>query len=319
MLHCRSISLRDVDFPLTAEAIGAEVPGREVYHLTDVLVLRNGEDHAVVRVATEGRGVLRPVRDVEVVSLPDGTVAVEAPDVDVFNPSHLAEVADGHGGRTVVVHGRYGYVGVALPTDPLRVRVVDLVPPDEPRLLAMAQALLDADPPDAPLVLVPDLVDAEQEAREALGDGRGSDDAVLYPCEGSCAGPLFLDRGPDLDADEAGRALVVGCEQSARIFRTLYGVRGQLVDVCPLGRAVAAGDADGEEVPEDVRTPACLTRCCLVSDVEEKGDVVCVPWGASHAQVRRALRVLAARADGEREAGRGGAEGGDGQRGARQG
>lgn len=277
MLHCRSVSLRDVTHPLTPDEIRSEVPGREVYHLTDILVLRNGDDHAVCRLQTTGRGLMREVDDVEVLSLPDDTVAVDRPDLDVFNPSAMARVVEDHDGATVVVHGRYGYTGVARPGPVRRVAVVDLVPPDDPRLLEMARALLLADPPPTPVVLEPHLVDAEEETPD-------SDDPVLQPCVGRAAGP-YLDRGPDLTPDEADRAVVVGCELSRRIFLGLYGTEPELVDVCPLSNA-----PDGP----------CLARCCLVQDVERKDGTVVVPWGADHGQVRRALRLLAG--DGERGA-----------------
>lgn len=271
MLHCRGVSLRDVEGPLTPDRIDDLVLGRQVYHLTEVVVLRDGGDHAVVRVATEGRGVLHEVVDVEVLAGPKETQVVEDDRVDVFNPAHMARLTRDRDAGAVVVHGRYGYTGVALPTEVVDVAVVDLVPPEEPRLVAMAEELLDADPPRTPIALSPVRVDAEEAGRDAT-------EPVLFPCRGSARGPLFLDEGPDLDEDEAAKATVVGCDQSARIFMGLYGTRPELRDVCPLSHA-----------PEG---PA-IARCCQVEDVVVKDGTVVVPWGASHAQVRKALRIAA--------------------------
>lgn len=275
MTHARTVSVRDVDFPLTESRIREEVPGRRVYHLTGTLVLRHDGDHAVVDVDLDGRGVLRTVASVDVVALPEATAVVDDDRIDVFNPSQMARVHADRDAEAVVVHGRYGYTNVARSGEAAPVRIVDVVPPADARLLAMAEALLEADPPPTPLRLASDPIDAEAIADKA-------EQPVVLPCFSDAAGPVLLDDAPELTDDEAAEATLVGCELSKRIYRDLYGVEPELVDICPANRE--GGPA--------------IARCCMVDEVEEDGDKIVVPWGASHAEVRQALHLVAAKQDG---------------------
>ena len=47
-MHCKDVSLRDVDIPLTEESIESLMEGWKAYVRTEFLVLRNGSDLAVV-------------------------------------------------------------------------------------------------------------------------------------------------------------------------------------------------------------------------------------------------------------------------------
>ena len=68
---------------------------------------------------------------VTVLSRPDETALVDAPDVDTAVPTQLARVAIGQapGARCVIVRGRYGHVSFILDPAPIRIRVLEVVPP----------------------------------------------------------------------------------------------------------------------------------------------------------------------------------------------
>ncbi|MCG7844339.1 MAG: hypothetical protein MIO90_02780, partial [Methanomassiliicoccales archaeon] len=68
--HCKDVSMRHVDFPLTRENILREFHGKIAYTRTDFMVLRNGNDTATVRVTKKkGKDLFRPITDLEIISL----------------------------------------------------------------------------------------------------------------------------------------------------------------------------------------------------------------------------------------------------------
>ena len=74
-MHCKDISLRKVDFPLTEESIYKHLKDWEAYRRTEYLILSNGDDLAVVRLVKDtGDGLFKRVTSCEIVSLPKDTV-----------------------------------------------------------------------------------------------------------------------------------------------------------------------------------------------------------------------------------------------------
>ncbi len=88
--HCKDVSLRHVDFPLTRENILSNFQDKIAYTRTDFMILRNGEDTATVKVTKQkGKDLFRPVVGLEVISLPEDTVFIHDEEVDVLNVSSL--------------------------------------------------------------------------------------------------------------------------------------------------------------------------------------------------------------------------------------
>jgi hypothetical protein len=165
-----------------------------------------------------------------------------------------------------VVRGRFEHVNFIVEPAPLRVRVLEVVPPEPPKLLEMARAVLDYDEDLPPI----ELDFAPIDLRE-LGSGR-----LMYPCRCSGLEGEFLDAGPPKLADWT----LVGCERSRQIHVALYGAEPlSRIDFCP--RVV--GQPDG---------PALMKCCLLERGVRREGAGVVVPWGAALEEVREALREL---------------------------
>ena len=82
-------------------------------------------------------------------------------------PTQLARAAAGHapGARCVIVRGRYGHVSFILDPAPIRVRVLEVVPPWPPKLVDQLSRVLDLAEDLPPVELVPDLVDLRDLAR----------------------------------------------------------------------------------------------------------------------------------------------------------
>jgi hypothetical protein len=189
-----------------------------------------------------------------------------------------AAAASGAAARVFVVEGRNQHVNLIVEPAPVRIRVVEVVPPDPPKLLDMAQRVLeydeDLDPVELELVAVDlnEIAAAEQTPH------------WLLPCR--CGGlrlpgPVdFLDSGPLQPPGGAGWTLL-GCERSRQIHSELYGVEpAARVELCP---RVRAGVPDAPT----------LVKCCLRErGIESDGELVVVPWGATLEEVREALHRL---------------------------
>ncbi|WP_448627737.1 DUF7714 family protein [Geodermatophilus sp. URMC 64] len=273
----REVSVTDVDVPLEAGPLRALLTSRPVYRRSDHMVVRNGERTALVRLVRGATtGLFSAVEDVELLAGPDETAFLHRPGVDTGVPTELlAAAAEAPGARCVVVEGAYGHVSFVLDPAPVRVHVLDVVPPRPAKLVDQLQRVL-ATADDLPGVqLVPHVV----ELADLLPEPR--DPAYLLPCRGGGmdvpgADVAYLDEVPPR-ADWT----LVGCARSRAIHDFLYGGTVRQIDMCP--RTLACG----LELPAG---EALVTKCCLFEDRNEvDGRTVVTPWGASFGQLRAAL------------------------------
>lgn len=273
----RGVSIARVDVPLTEAGLRDHFLGREAYRRTEYVVARRGEAAAVVHVTkASDDDLFSPIVSVEVLAGADETGYVVAPDVDTGVPTQLCRTAfeRAPGARCVVVQGRYEHVNFILDLAPVPVRVVEVVPPEPPKLLDQVRRVLEVAEDLPPVDLRPEIVDIVERA------GTRPSTRYLFPCRGSGAAPpgaevAYLDERPP-----RAEWVLVGCERSRQIHRHVYGDEPPSVELCP--RELAG--------PADVFT---LTKCCLLEDrIERDGRTVVVPWGASLAEVREGLGLL---------------------------
>jgi hypothetical protein len=278
-LPYRNVSVQAYAGAMNEAAIVAHLLGREAYRRTEFIVLRgSGTDTAVVAVRKrEAEPFFSEIVDVEVLALPDTCRFVESPETDVANRSALAELADKEGcdaGGTLVVWGRYDHVNFIHHPDPLVVRVLEVSPPEPPKLYDMVRHVLSyADLP-------PIRVELERIDLRALC-ASVKPKAYLAPCRSGGLDDLgapvyFLDERPPRREDWT----LIGCERSLQFHRHYYGDEPPRVEMCP--RAIAAG-----------REKLTLVKCCLLEfHCERDGNVGVVPWGSDLAMVERALSDL---------------------------
>lgn len=315
----RNVSVADVPVPLDEAALGGHLVARPVYRRTRYLVVRNAGACAVVEVSKESElPLFSPVTAVAVIARPEETAFVDAPDTDTAVPTQLARAAAAHapGARCVVVRGRYGHVSFIADPAPIRVRVVEVVPPWPPKLVDQLERVLDLAEDLPPVELVADLVDLTSLARTRPAGH------YLFPCRAgsaSQAGPRAKSAGqpspgagaasqPSPRAEVASQAglgtsdvsyldeipqrapwTLVGCARSRSIHDWFYGGEVPAVDMCPRNLAGRTGQA-----PAPTPVPV-LTKCCLLEDrVSSDDGLVVVPWGASLAQIRDGLRLALA-------------------------
>jgi hypothetical protein len=276
----RGVSVQRLGVPLTEAAVARHLVGRRVYRRTEVLIVEGDEGHAVVTVDKDeggGDGLFRPVTDVQWVSGPGQTAFVRDPRVDTGNATQMARAAaaSGRPARVYVVEGRSQHINLIVEPSPVRVRVVEVVPPEPPKLLDMARRVLDYDEDLDPVELELVAIDLND-----LAAGERAEHWLL-PCR--CAGldlsgPVsFLDSGPPTPAGWT----LLGCERSRQIHAELYGSEPPArVEMCPRVRAGTAS------------SPTLLKCCLRERGIEADGATVVVPWGATLEEVREALHRL---------------------------
>ncbi|MDQ3383765.1 MAG: hypothetical protein M3519_08285 [Actinomycetota bacterium] len=275
----RGLSVQEVDVPLTDKAITTLLLGREIYRRTDFLALRRGSQTALVAVHAEDRDPLfAPVTDLRVLAGPADTVWIDDPDTDVGIATALARTAlqrGPAGASAYVVQGRYEHVNFIWRPAPIRIHVTEVVPPDPPKLYAMAEQVVAFDEDLPPVELVLDAVDIRALA------GANPAPHYLLPCRGSgvdLPGEVsFLDTRPEMRSDW----LLIGCDRSRQFHEHFYGTEPERVELCPRARTKHPDGA------------AVLAKCCLL----ERGIAVSdgsavVPWGSNLDEVRVALRAL---------------------------
>jgi hypothetical protein len=252
---------------------------REVYFRTRFVVARHEGRVALVEVDRKPSDDLFTLTvAARVLAGADDCAVVVDETVDTAVPSQLAAAAERFPGvRCVVVEGSYSHVSFILNPAPLRIRLVDVVPPGPAKLLDQVQRVLATAEDLPPVVVVPDLVDS-RDLLAAAYDVPPRD--LLIPCRGSGMGfpgsaVSFLDeRPPERDWT------MLGCERSNQIHQWFYGKTPERVDICPRQWLTADGR----------RT---LTRCCLLQEgFESERTGTVVPWGASLAEVRAAIDAI---------------------------
>jgi hypothetical protein len=292
----RNVSVADVPVALDEQSLRTHLLGRPVYRRTRYLVVRNRGSSAVVEVSKDTEEPLfSPVTGVTMVAAADVTAMVEAPDADTGVPTQLVRVAASQapGARCVIVRGRYGHVNFILDPAPIRILVVEVVPPWPPKLVDQLNRVLDLAEDLPPVELVADLVDL------AVLAGTRPAGHYLFPCragDGRQAGtspavPVsYLDEIP-----ERAPWTLVGCARSRSIHDWFYAEEAPVVDMCPRNLARRAGRPEQAGLSE--RGPV-LTKCCLLEDrVAVDDGLVVVPWGASLAQIREGLRLAVGTAE----------------------
>ncbi|MDR0346284.1 MAG: hypothetical protein LBI49_24820 [Nocardiopsaceae bacterium] len=285
----RSVSVADVPGPLDEPALRAHLVGRPAYRRTRYLIVRSGGQTALAEVGkVSEQPLFSPITSLDLLAGPGETAFVTAPDTDTAVPTQLARAAaaGAPGARCVVVSGRYGHISFILGPAPVRLRVVEVVPPAPAKLVDQLTRVLDVAEDLPPVELVPDLADLSSLAATRPGGH------YLFPCR---AGGAELPAGVSYLDEIPPRApwTLVGCARSRAIHDWFYGDDVAVVDICPRNLAAAPGRglAAGEE--------PVLAKCCLLEDrVVTDGRLVVVPWGATLSQLRHGLElaVRAARA-----------------------
>lgn len=279
-LPYRRVSFQPYEGAMTERAIRKHILCREVYRRTDVIVLHKGmHEFAVVALQrAESGDLFTRVDDLEILALPDECGFIHSRETDPANRSALARLARAHGfgpERTVIVQGAFDHINIIHCPEPLILRVVEVTPPEPPKLYKMIEQVLSyADLP--PIALELEKIELRRLCRSIRPQ------AYLMPCRSggldSLGAPVyFLDERPP----ERRPWTLIGCERSLQFHRHYYGDEPPRVEMCPRKLATSS------------ESPTLLKCCLLEFDIEQDGNTVTVPWGADLPMVERALKLLA--------------------------
>ncbi len=277
--HCNEVGLRKVNFPLRNEEIHNAALGKRVYAKTRYLVLTDGEEWAVVRIESEGKGLFREVRKVDIIALPENVEFIEDKNVNVLSASAMSQAASRRNKATVIVKGAFDHYSFIQDKNAITLTVCDVVPPKPPKLLDLTEKVLGSESIDRPVIIVPRTLDLH-------GLVGPKDDLVMLPCRTSGVemkqDVLFLDEAPTLSSQEAKQVTLVGCDLSREIFHSLYGVSTTFRNMCPK-RFVS------ENCPEELS----LCLCCRIGDEPKReNNCIALPWGVTSKQVETAIKSL---------------------------
>jgi hypothetical protein len=278
-LPYRCVSFQPYDGEMDAAVIERYLLDREVYRRTDIIILHSArQEYAVAAVQRAGSETLfTAVEKVEILALPDNCVFITDPNTDPANRSALAKLAIDHGvslDQTAIVVGAFDHINIIHHPKPLVLRVIEVVPPEPPKLYHMVEQVLSyADLP--PILLELETIDLRNLADTVAPE------AYLVPCRSGgltdlSAAVYFLDERPK----HRQNWTLLGCERSLQFHRHYYGDEPPRVEMCP-----------HKLLNPDEK--ATILKCCLLEyDIEQEGNVMIVPWGSDLKIIEKALRQL---------------------------
>jgi hypothetical protein len=279
--HCKEVSVRNVDFDLTEDSIRGFLSGKRGYIRTRFYVFNCRDEWAVAEVEkTEENSVLKGIKSVRVLSLPEETAFVDDPSLEVLSASVMGALQRKVGAKCVVVRGRSEHISFFLEEAPKTLTIFDVVPPCPSKLISMVDSVLESDLQD--VCVSYSVVEADLNGIAATLT-KGS---VMFPCRASglksSLRTHYLDETRDLSEDELHEVTLIGCSLSARIFKAVYGREPKLLNMCPKDLARARG----------ISGPV-LVKCCRVKEgFALEGQIAMVPWGARASDVAAALRAI---------------------------
>lgn len=280
-LPYRRVSFQPYDGVMEAAVIEQYLLKREVYRRTDIIILHNSQQqYAVAAIQRQSCETLfSEVAKVEILALPADCVFIEDPETDPANRSALAKIALQHNvtpEQTAIVCGAFDHINIIHHPNPLRLRVVEVVPPQPPKLYHLVEQVLSyADLPA--MVLELEAIDLRDLASTVQPE------AFLVPCRSGGLDELnapvhFLDERPA----QRENWTLLGCERSLQFHRHYYGDEPPRVEMCP------------RQLVKTNNT-ATLLKCCLLEyHIEQEGNMTIVPWGSDLKMIEKALRQLSA-------------------------
>ena len=276
----RGLSVQEVDFPLTEEAVLDYLLGREVYRRTDYLALRSHGDTALVAVRKESlEPLFSPVVEARLLAGPDETAWVESPETDVGNSTSLAAAAVPGARRdrdprplrarqlhlgAGADHGAGHRGGPAVPAEAVRAGAAG----DRVRRGPAAR-------------------EPRARRRRRARPRRGQPGVGLPAAVPGIRAPSSVRRSSFLDTrpGERGDWTLIGCERSLQFHRHFYG------DEPTAGRPVPAQARRGRARPHAGRDPHQVLPD-RARAARSTATRAVVPWGTNLDEVREGLRHM---------------------------
>lgn len=278
-LPYRRVSYQPYAGAMADAAITHYLLNHEVYRRTDIVVLHNERHECAVAAVqrAESESLFAAVKSVEILALPSDCIFLISPDTDPANRSALASLAfENRIGtdKTLIVQGAFDHINIIHRPAPLILRVVEVAPPEPPKLFKMTEHVLSyADLP--PIRLELERIDLRELCKQVTPG------AYLVPCRSGGLDDLgvpvyFLDERPA----ERQPWTLIGCERSLQFHRHYYGDEPPRVEMCP------------RKLARNSNRPTLLKCCLLEYNIEFDGMTAIVPWGADLPMIETALAHL---------------------------
>jgi hypothetical protein len=278
-LPYRCVSFQPYEGEMTETIITQYLLPREVYRRTDVIILHSSDQRfAVVAIQrADATELFTQIEKLEILALPEDCAFIIDATTDPANPSALAKTALLHGvtsTQTAIVQGQFDHINIIHRPNPIYLRVVEVTPPDPPKLFTMVEHVLSyAKLP--PIVLELKVIDLRELCKQVQPE------AFLVPCRSGGLDNLgalvhFLDERPA----KRENWTLLGCERSLQFHRHYYGDEPPRVEMCP------------RQLTQDSMQPTLLKCCLLEFNIEVENNKVIVPWGADLAMVEQALKEV---------------------------
>jgi len=274
-MHCKDVSVRDVDIELNKANIAKLMKNWTAYTRAEHLILRNGNDHAVIKLEKEDKlELFKKVTGFKMVALPKDTIFVDIPDADVVNIPTLASIQNKYPKKTVIVRGMFSHISFVSGMKCTKLNVVDNVPPSPSKLGVLVRAALATGFIEHPIVVNDVIIDMAEKIKDVRTE------AIMFPCKVSGLTAdipvYFLDEAPRLSHN----VTLIGCDLSKRIFYSLYRRDVPFINVCPMD----------DIADSNTKT---IVKCCKIKEGHKiDGNVAKVPWGATIPEVVAALNDL---------------------------
>lgn len=285
--RCKEVGIRKVSYELTLREIVSHLLGKKAYRKTRYLLFNKNKNWAIVSIRKKGKTgeILHRITGVRILSLPADTGFIRDPAVDVLNPSQMAALSEKSEKRYLVVHGKYEHISFVTGEKRTAIRVVDIIPPLPPHLADLAKQAIACGMIRAPVRIETVLINLRTLAKKTSAVN------IMFPCSYSATkqkNTYFLNRCPDIPKETLRKIILIGCNRSEKIFRTVYGLKPKRISMCPL-------DILKSFSRNDAKVPTIAHCCELKKKVQLRGSVVLVPWDADLPQVADALNKLVRR------------------------
>jgi hypothetical protein len=311
--HCAEVSVINAGKGFSSEKTLEELMGKPTYNLTRYIILResdgrlrSGDRASIIEVRTEGEDLLKTVVEGKVLAYPDKCVVIADPAIDEFTVNQVvlkavsARINDEM--EAVILSGRnenvtFVFLGEQDLNIPLKILLVDTIPPSPSRLEALARRARASEQISEHIEIKSLNVDASEMVKESCKGGR----LVFTPCptEDPLSHHISITSFTDI-AEKAGSGKptlsidLIGCTLSRVTLNRLKEIMGlnlevSLRDICPLHAA--------REVAPRVDVQGFIVRCCKTMEstrvIHVRGKPVMVlPWAPAVRDIVKALDDL---------------------------
>jgi len=311
--HCAEVSVINAGKGFSSEKTLEELMGKLTYNLTRYIILResdgrlkSGDRASIIEMRTEGEDLLKTVVEGKVLAYPDKCVVIADPAIDEFTVNQVvlkavsARINDEM--EAVILSGRnenvtFVFLGEQDLNIPLKILLVDTIPPSPSRLEALARRARASEQISEHIEIKSLNVDASEMVKEACKGGR----LVFTPCpieEPLIHHPSITSFADIAEKAESGKPTLsidlIGCSLSRVTLNRLKEIMGlnlevSLRDICPLHAA--------REVAPRVDVQGFIVRCCKTMEstrvIHVRGKPVMVlPWAPSVGDLVKAFDDL---------------------------